>query len=391
MTDAGVRALKPRHKQYAHPDPELRGHYVRVTPTAAKSFVAVTRAPDGRQVWTTIGGTDVLTIDQAREQARAVITRVRGGLPAFEPKAETFGEVVANWRKRHVEANGLRSAREINRLLETHLLPVWRHREFAAIRRSDIAALLDRVEDGHSAHQADAVLTILRAVANWYAARHDDYHPPVARGMRRRVPQARARILNDDELSALWKATEDGDTFADICRLCLLTAQRSRKVAAMRWDHIEHDAWTIPTGLREKGTGGTLPLPQIALNIIAAQPRLASNPHVFAGRGNGSFSGFSKGKRRLDAMLPKDMARWTIHDLRRTARSLMSRAGVSSELAERALGHTIGGMEGIYNRHQYIAEKGDALAKLAALIDGIVHTPANVVSMRQRANRSEKM
>ena len=61
-------------------------------------------------------------------QARVILLRVQAGLPAFEPPAETFGAVVDNWRKRHVEANGLRSAREINRLLDTHVLPAWEGR-----------------------------------------------------------------------------------------------------------------------------------------------------------------------------------------------------------------------------------------------------------------------
>ena len=90
--------------------------------------MTVTRSPDGKQLWTTIGPADALPIEKAREAAREVLQRVRAGLPAVEPKAETFGTVVDTWRKRHVEANGLRSAREINRLLDTHVLPAWRDR-----------------------------------------------------------------------------------------------------------------------------------------------------------------------------------------------------------------------------------------------------------------------
>ena len=62
---------------------------------------------------------------------------------------------------------------------------------------------------------------------------------------------------------------------------------------------------------------------------------------------------------------------WVVHDLRRTARSLMSRAGVRPDIAERVLGHAISGVEGIYDRHDYRAEKAEALAKLAALVGDI--------------------
>ena len=66
------------------------------------------------------------------------------------------------------------------------------------------------------------------------------------------------------------------------------------------------------------------------------------------------------------------VAGWRIHDLRRTARSLMSRAGVLSEHAERVLGHAIGGVEGVYDRHRYDTEKAAVLTKLAHLIEQIV-------------------
>ena len=111
MTDRGVAALKRRAQRYAVSDPELRGHWIRVQPSGAKTFVAVTRDPNGKQLWTTIGATDAMSIDAAREQARSILQRVRAGRPAFEPKAQTFGAVVDNWLKRHVEANSLRSGR----------------------------------------------------------------------------------------------------------------------------------------------------------------------------------------------------------------------------------------------------------------------------------------
>ncbi len=61
------------------PDPEMRGHYVRITPKGAKSFVAVARDLDGKQIWATIGGTDVLTIAEARDKAREAIQRIKAG------------------------------------------------------------------------------------------------------------------------------------------------------------------------------------------------------------------------------------------------------------------------------------------------------------------------
>ncbi|MGO9701437.1 MAG: tyrosine-type recombinase/integrase [Xanthobacteraceae bacterium] len=386
LTDRGVAALKPRPQRYAFPDPQLTGHYVRVQPSGSKTFVTVACSRSGKQIWTTIGASDVLTIDEARERAREVIKRVRSGLPAVEPAADSFAVIAANWLQRHVEPNGLRSAKEIVRLLDRHILPAWRDREFISIRRSDVAALLDHVEDNHGARQADYCLNVVRSIANWYAARNDDYTPPIARGMRRQNPkaQARARILTDDEIRAIWKAAESNGTFGGIVRLALLTAQRRTKVVGMRWADVSVDGvWTIPKEQREKDTAGSVLLPKTALDIIRAQPRIGNNPFVFAGRGDGRFNGFSKSKERFDAKC--GVTGWTLHDLRRTARSLMARAGVSSEHAERVLGHTIGGVEGVYDRHRYDTEKADALRKLAALIQRIVTgAPADIVPLRER-------
>src|SRR5215471_11974061 len=107
MSDKGVRKLKPRRKRYAKPDPELRGHWIRVQPSGSKSFWAVARDPKQKQVWTFVGPTDAMTIDAAREKARTMLHRVRAGLPAIEAEGETFDSVIAEWFKRHVEGKKL--------------------------------------------------------------------------------------------------------------------------------------------------------------------------------------------------------------------------------------------------------------------------------------------
>jgi Arm DNA-binding domain len=202
LTDRGVAALKPRPQRYAFPDPEMTGHYVRVQPSGAKAFVTVARNPAGKQVWATLGPCNVLTIPEARSRARAAIVRIKDGKPAFEAPRDTFETVATQWLKRHVRAKGLRSEGEVTRLLRAHVYPAWKDRAFLDIKRSDVAALLDEVEDDHGARQADYVLAIVRGVMNWYATRHDDYVPPIVKGMRRTDPKerARARILADDEI-----------------------------------------------------------------------------------------------------------------------------------------------------------------------------------------------
>jgi integrase len=379
LSDQGVKNLKPRPSRYSKPDPELTGHYVRVAPSGAKSFVVVARKPDGTQVWTTLGPADHLTIDDARAKARDASRRIRAGLPAVadSPTPEMFKAVAENYVKRHVDAKRLRSKSEIERVLATYVYPAWARRDFTTIRRSDIARLLDAVEDGHGARQADYVLAVVRGIANWFALRHDDYVSPFTRGMRRSDPNARTRdrVLDDGEIRVVWDHAESSGTFGAIIRLALLTAQRREKIATMQWSDITADGeWRIQTEEREKGTAGILPLPEQAIAIIRAQSRVGENPFIFPGRADWHFNGFSPCKRRFDATVK--IAPWRIHDLRRTARSLMSRAGVPKDVSERVLGHAIPGVEGVYDRHTYRDEKADALVRLASLIDRILAAPA---------------
>lgn len=369
LTDKGVAALKPRDKQYAFPDPQLPGHYVRVTPTGNKSFVAVARDPRGKQVWTTIGSASLIGIEEARTKAREVIKRVKGGQDRDGPK--NF-EVTANeWLKRHVDANGLRDAKEICRVLGKHLMPVWGGREFESIRRGDVASLLDAVEDKSGARTADKVLEIMSGVSHWYEKRHEDYTSPIVRGMKRYLTKdhRRDRILSDDEIRTLWAAADKANGYGVLVRLLLLTGQRLSKVVAMRWEDISPDGtWTIPAERREKQNAKELVLPQLALDIINAQPRLASNPYVIPGRDRGHLSKFTS--RPFKAAT--NFENFRLHDLRRTARSLMSRAGVSPHIAERVLGHAINGVEGTYDRHGYLEEKAHALRALASLVQSIL-------------------
>lgn len=401
LSDKGVAALKPRAERYAFPDPELGGHYVRVQPSGARAYVAVARTPAGRQVWTNVGAADVMKIDEARELARGIIKRIRSGLPAVETKPDSVADVVASWIKLHLEHKGmqhlpindparyrLRSQREIRRMLDTHILPAWRDREFVGIKRSDVTKLMDKVADKHGDRCADYVLNVFSNIANWHARRVDDYNSPIPRrGMRRQSTkeQARERTLTDDEIRTLWGAAAGAGMFGSIVKLLLLTGQRMTRVAEMRLAEVDSDGlWTLPLEPREKSNGGKLQLPPAALEITRAQSRVEGNEHIFPGRMRGDYRGPFRGLGQAKAVMDvkTGMKDWVVHDLRRTARSLMSRAGVRPDIAERTLGHAIVGVAGTYDRHGYVDEKADALARLAALIDGIVNPrDQNVVPM----------
>jgi integrase len=386
LTDLHVAALPVRAKAYFQVDVEMNGHYVRITPGGAKSFVATARDPYGKQIWSTIGSAEHLKIDEARELARTAIRRIKDGLPPKEAppaRPDSYASVAANWLMREVAKKKLITQPQIERVLNKYVLPTLGARPFTAIKRSDISALLDTIEDRHGARQADIALVYMQGISDWYAKRDDDYVSPFVRKMKRSTSKPRDRILNDAEIKILWKHAGEAGTFGSLTKMLLLTGQRREVVQHMRWDELESGIWSIPQVERAKGTAGKLKLPRLALSIINAQPRIGDNPFVFASTRTDGPVAFGALQKQLGN---PDIKGWTLHDLRRSCRSLLARCGINREISERVLGHAIQGIEGTYNRFDYFEEKGHALAALANLIEGIIDgTPDKVIPIRQAA------
>jgi integrase len=149
--------------------------------------------------------------------------------------------------------------------------------------------------------------------------------------------------------------------------------RRSRQLRLARF----HDESVLKTG-----ADVVLPLSGAALFTLATIPRIQGCNFVFSTDGRSPISGFSTFKLRFDmACGVKD---WRLHDLRRTARSLLSRAGINPDIAERCLGHKITGVRGVYDQHRYIVEMRHAFEALAAQIERVVNPPAdNVVALKE--------
>lgn len=375
LTEAAVEKLKPTpDKQIDYFDAGMPGLMLRVSYGGTKTWRAlyyVNRKPKTHK----LGRYPVLNLKQARDAARAFLAdpqtaKRRSGTGTFKSVAEKFLEL-------HVTHNRLRSKREIERCLTKYIYPAWEDRPFIELRRGDVADLLDDIVKNHGARQADAVLAIIRKIMHWYETRTDIYSSPIVRGMHRtnHAERKRQRVLSPDEIRALWSAADDLGSFGAFVKMLLLTGQRRDKVAKMKWTDINDDVWHLATEPREKGNPGSLKLPSMAIGIIGSQPRLAENPYVFAASvGNGPINSFSQRKKELENVLShtiRDMPPWVLHDLRRTARTLMSKC-VSPHIAERVLGHAIAGIEGVYDRHKYDEEKAEALERLASAIEEIV-------------------
>ena len=166
-------------------------------------------------------------------------------------------------------------------------------------------------------------------------------------------------------------------------RLTLLTATRRSESAGLRRRELSDGGttWKIP-GKRYKTSYKTsrdvvIPLSKAAQDIIAAQPVLAGD-FVFSADGSHALTGFSERKSEFDAAC--GVSGYVLHDLRRTSRTLLSRAGISADIAEMCLGHALGGVRGTYDRFAYVDEKRKAFEALAALIERIVHRPGTAVA-----------
>jgi integrase len=373
-----------------------RGFGVRVTAGGARSFVLNYRHR-GRERRITIGQYPDWSALRAVREARELRQRVDRGedplhdrrLPAPASEApKTVGEVLDDFVERHV--SGLRTARSVESAIQRLAKPVIGQIGIYDMRRRHIAEMLDKIEDQAGPVQADRVLAYVRKAFNWYATRDDDFTSPIIPGMARTRSEERARerVLSDDEIRLIWPLFTAAGTLGSVARLLLLTGQRRAEVAHMRWQEIGADGvWTIPAARYKTKRPHSVPLADAARRVLEQQPRV--NEYVFRSTTGAPFSTYAKPKERLDRAVAEanggePLPSWTLHDLRRTAKTLMARAGVRPDISERVLGHAIGGVEAVYDRHSYEAEKRDALERLAAMVERILNPPGeNVVPLWQ--------
>jgi len=276
-----------------------------------------------------------------------------------------------------------RSHQELTRTLTRHF--IWTKR-LDEITHNDIGRAIDAIEAPSEANHA---FKDIRTMMNWCVPRFLKHSP--CNGLK--MPHkrtARSRVLSDAELCKIWRACEQGGAdgsgehivrndscevvspslpanYATIVKLLMLTGQRRGEIAALQSSWIRDDILTIPQSVTKNGREHSIPLPATALHIItqAASPTSIGSL-LFPARGSGgssSFNGFSKSKVALDKA--SGVHGWTLHDLRRSYRSNLARLKVPPHIAERIVNHISSRteVERIYDRHQYLDEMREAVAK----------------------------
>jgi integrase len=382
LTDRFCATAKARdgEVQTDYFDTQASGLALRVSQTGHRSWTFHYTLDKRRRL--TFGNYPAISLSSARTRADEARAAVAAGHDPHLTATETLRDICELYLAR--EGDKLRSVKWRKGVLDRHVYPTLGLRPIAEIRRSEIVRLLDRIEEQSGATMATQTLAIVRKIMNWHATRSDEFRSPIVRGMARiqRSEQARDRALSDDELRSVW--TTHCGVFSDYVRFLLLTAARRNEAAGMTWGEVTGGDWALPAKRNKTGVELVRPLSKAAQAILETLPK--DGEFVWSTDGGVTpIGGFSKFKLQFDNV--SGTRGWHIHDLRRTARSLMSRAGVSSDHAERCLGHVIGGVRGIYDRHEYHREKAQAFEALAAQIERIVKPQPNVVAIGRGQGR----
>jgi integrase len=379
-----------------------RGFGVRVTAAGARAFILNYRLR-GREYRYTIGAWPDWSALKAVREARHLRQRVDRGENPLEDRASSSGvvtvaSVLDDFVVRHVRNRNqpLRSADEYESAFKRLVKPRIGNLGIYEVRRSHVIKMLDEIEDANGPVMADRTLAYARKAFNWYATRDDQFNVPVVRGMGRVKPKerARTRVLSDEEIRSIWPVLEEVGTYGSLSKMLLLTAQRHSEVAGMSYKEIGEDGiWTIPAKRYKTKRPNFVPLSEAARALVARQQKVKDCQYVFPTKAKTPYSRSGKSKAKLDKAVfavmkaqakkgakVEPIPNWTLHDLRRTAKTLMIRAGVRPDISERVLGHVIAGVEGTYDRHSYADEKRDALDKLAAIIERILNPPSHDVA-----------
>jgi integrase len=372
-----------------------------------KSFFFLARLPargkdrkDPRRL--SLGTYPEMTLAEAREKARVWSGLIAKGVDPRDEEKRVAAEAERAKRKLAENAFGLKAEEWLNlehiksqrqygntaRWLRKELVPIWRGTPLGEIHPEDVRAVISAVAK-RSPSSARNVLVVCKSFFSWAAG--DDspaaaLRPTTLVGKKPR----RKRLLNSDEIKALWDATGTlGYPWQPLYRLLLLTGVRLREAAEARWSEIDIDAgrWVIPAERFKSDTPHFVPLAPAVVEMLRALPRFTKGDYVFtASDGERPVSGFGRIKDRIDALMGTDKP-WVVHDLRRVVRTGLASLHVSDIVAERVLGHGHSDeLKRTYDLYTYEDEMRAALEQWAGRVRDITKPPPANVRKLKRAS-----
>ncbi len=411
LTDAFLQTLPPpgKGRRLELRDSRIPALVLRMTATGAATWSVRTRTKDGRQTRPKLGTWPALGIAAARRAALKALGNIEaGGDPVGEKrearaarKVKIAAEVTVAVRLREWQAARERDpaapwspryASEVRRIVNAEIIPSLGARGLRDATREEWVSLVTRKRLGSPAVAAMLYRTV-SSFLNYADARGwIDAVPLPRKGAATLAPPpaARARVLDDAELLAVWRAADrEAPKLRVFVRLLILTGARELEVADMSAGEVDREAgrWTIPGARAKNRTAYTVPLAPLALaDLGTVWPNDDPEPgHLLLGRtARAGFRGFSRLKVRLDTA--SGVAGWRFHDIRRTARTGMTRLGVPRDHAEAAINHLSGRskLERTYDRHDYAAEIIAALSLWQGHVAGVVGAAGGVVALAGR-------
>ena len=374
LTDTLLRSLKPKNQRYDIFDASQPGFGVRVATSGAMSWVLLARE-NGTRKRITLGRYPAMSLSKAREAARGALAEVLEGTFGCNKVSPTFEAAVEEWYAREQRAR--KSFPQVEQAMRLHVLPYIGRQKLDQITKADLMRVIDRLVDQGKLTQANRVRAFITRFFNWATERDLVTVSAAAALPRPAVEVSRDRVLSREELTAVWQASEEmGFPFGRVVQLLILTAQRRDEVAGMRWSELDLDRarWVISKERAKNGKAHLVHLSPQALAVLSKIPRRDDVDLVFTTTGRSAVSGFSKAKAALDAR--SEVSDWRLHDLRRTAATLMADdLRITPVVVDRILNHVAGSVRGvaaIYQRGEYQADRESALIEWGQLVEDLV-------------------
>ena len=328
-----------------------------------------------------LGSWPQVSLDIARKSARGHAGAVAHGRdPAADRREERRRDKATLRLALNTYEHSLRQRRLVN--VKTTMSSLRRGlsgllaRDVKTLTRSDYVDAISDIEDSGRLGAAADLRKHCRTFAEWCVGRGLADHNVLAGLRRPRQTRAerleaeeRGRALSDAEIAQIWRAAENMGSFGKLTQLALLSGMRRGELSGLRWSDIRPDRIALEARHTKGGAAHEIPLTGLMSATLAKQPRTSSSLVFPSSRANGRISGWTKLVNRL---VKESGVELTMHDTRRTCRTLMSRLGVSEDIAELAIGHQRADLVARYNKDTAWEKRVEAFERTSAHIAEIV-------------------